>query len=55
MVEHPLAPALRPKCGGPGIPLFDGECYVEWLSKVSLVCPTAVEDQSWGAIKNLYR
>jgi hypothetical protein len=39
----------------PGIALFDGACYVEWLSAVSLKCPVAVEDESWGSIKNLYR
>jgi hypothetical protein len=39
----------------PGSPLFDGQCYVEWLAAVTLKKAVAVESDSWGNIKNLYR
>jgi hypothetical protein len=39
----------------PGTPLFDGQCYVEWLAAVTIKCSVAIEDESWSSIKNLYR
>jgi hypothetical protein len=39
----------------PPSPLHDGQCYVEWLAAATLACPVAVEDGSWGEVKNLYR
>ncbi len=39
----------------PGSPLFDGSCHVEWLAMVGVFCASSVEDESWGAIKSLYR
>ena len=39
----------------PGALLFDGTCYVEWLASATISCPVAVEDDSWGSIKSLYR
>jgi hypothetical protein len=40
----------------PGFNLNDGACNVEWLAPAQVVCNTiAVEDDSWGSIKNLYR
>ena len=39
----------------PGSPLFDGNCFVEFMAAATLTCPVSVEDESWGSIKNLYR
>jgi hypothetical protein len=39
----------------PGIALFDGQCYVEWLAAVTLKKAVSVENESWGGIKSLYR
>jgi hypothetical protein len=39
----------------PGTPLFDGQCYVEWLAAVTLKKVISVDSESWGGIKSLYR
>ena len=40
----------------PGVALNDGACNVEWIHSAGLSCdPLAVEDESWGSIKALYR
>ena len=46
---------VSPLC--PGSPLQDLNCYVEWLALASFSCvqSSAVQESSWGAIKELYR
>jgi hypothetical protein len=38
-----------------GTTLSDGLCDVEWMIEVNVKCFFAVEDESWGKIKSLYR
>lgn len=38
-----------------GIALSDGLCDVEWLMEAVMACEFAVESQSWGKVKSLYR
>ena len=45
--------AASPLC--PGSSLNDGICDAQWLFNAYLTCTVSVEDQSWGAVKNLYR
>jgi hypothetical protein len=46
--------SASPLC--PGSSLADGSgCDAEWLHVAFLSCVVSVEDQSWGAVKNLYR
>ncbi len=46
--------ATSPLC--PGSTLNDGTCDAEWLfSAASYRCLISVDDDSWGAVKNLYR
>lgn len=52
-VNHSFAyPAAAP-C--PGSAFFDGVCNAELEWTASLSCEVAVEPESWGNIKNLYR
>jgi len=45
--------ATSPLC--PGSPFSDSLCDAELLWDVDLTCTTAVENRSWGRIKELYR
>ena len=45
--------AASPLC--PGSILNDGVCDAQWLMDAAMSCTVSVEDQSWGAVKNLYR
>jgi len=45
--------AGSPLC--PGSALNDGVCDAQMFMRAGLSCSVAVEDQSWGAVKNLYR
>ena len=39
----------------PGSALFDGVCDAQFMWDANMLCSVSVEDQSWGAVKNLYR
>jgi len=54
-VNHSFAwgTAHTPSC--PGSVFFDGICDAQARVDIFLTCPVAVEPQTWGNIKNLYR
>ena len=42
--------------GGPGSALFDGIGNAEWLDWfATFECSSAIDESSWGQVKNLYR
>ena len=54
-VTHSFAwgTAASPVC--PGSVFNDGVCNAELMFDAAMSCTVSIEDQSWGAVKNLYR